>query len=91
MVAAVVDGTASIAGQGLVVTSFGALIARLVGPGLLAALQAGVERDLHPLLWDPLLRQLLALPAAALFTAFGILFWTASRERPERIGFSPRD
>jgi hypothetical protein len=84
----VIDGTRSIAASGLVVTPFGETCAKFF-PRQFPLLQPMAER-LHPLLWDPVLRDLFALPTWLVLTLFGtILFWLARRRRP-KIGYSSR-
>ena len=66
VIAAVYDGTRSLAGGGLAMTS---LVEHwsTIAPGLLASAQSGVRRATHPLVWDVGVRRLLLVPAWATF------------------------
>jgi hypothetical protein len=55
-----------------------------VHPGSLNLLQAGVERHIHPFLWDPIIINVLLAPAAVLFLAIGIVFGLIFRRRKRR-------
>ena len=57
----IVDGSRSIADGTLAMASFGELLFDL-DPALLSQLQAGVERNLHPFLWDPVIQSVLLVP-----------------------------
>jgi hypothetical protein len=47
----------------------------------LAAAQKVVEARIHPLLWDPLIRSVLALPAWASLGTVGLIFTWLGRPR----------
>jgi hypothetical protein len=47
----------------------------LVSPGTLNALQAGIERHVHRLLWDPVMLTLLKAPAFVVLAGLGILLY----------------
>jgi hypothetical protein len=51
-------------------------------PGSLAAAQRAIQRNIHPLVWDPLLKSFLSLPAWASFGAIGVLLAYTGRRRP---------
>jgi hypothetical protein len=57
---------------GLVITSFLAHWKNFA-PQLLATAQQGISRNIHPLLWDPVLARLLLLPAWFLLGSLGLL------------------
>lgn len=81
LIALAVDATKSLAGSGqLVLTPLGGYWYKL-DPGSLNAFQAGVERYVHPYLWDPLIISVLQLPAFALLSGLGILLYWLGRVR----------
>jgi hypothetical protein len=80
VIAAVYDGTRSLAAGSLATTSLLEHWSR-IAPALLASAQSGVGRALHPLVWDMGLRRLLLMPAWAAFAALGVLFAYAGRRR----------
>ena len=80
VIAAVYDGTRSLAAGGLAMTSLVEHWSR-IAPGLLASVQSGVARATHPLVWDVGLRRLLLVPAWATFAALGLLCAYAGRRR----------
>jgi len=79
VIAAVYDGTRSLAVGSLVMTSLLEHWSKLA-PTLLAAAQSGVQRATHPLVWD-MVRKLLTVPAWALFAAAGMVLAYAGRRR----------
>lgn len=88
-VALVIDGTQTIAGDALHLTSLGAALGAIFGQRL-AALQPMVERNLSPVLWNPVLTALLATPLSAALIALGVASALATgRQRPQ-IGVSSR-
>ena len=88
-VALVVDGTQSIAADALRWTALGQHLAQALGPRF-AAIQPAVERNLSPLLWDPVLTRLFQVPTfIALVVAGSILILASGRRRPA-IGYSSR-
>jgi hypothetical protein len=80
VIAAVYDGTRSLAAGSLAITSLLEHWSR-IAPGLLASAQSGVGRALHPLVWDMGLGRLLLAPAWAAFAVLGVLFAYAGRRR----------
>jgi hypothetical protein len=80
VLAAVYDGTRSLAADKLVTTSLLEHWATLA-PTLLNTAQGAVKRTTHPLVWDAGLGKLLLLPAAAVFCAIGVAFAYAGRRR----------
>jgi hypothetical protein len=46
-----------------------------LSPSSLNALQAGIERHVHPALWDPALLTVLRSPAFAVFGVLGLLLY----------------
>jgi hypothetical protein len=87
--ALIIDGTRSIAASALMISPFGDMCAYLF-PRLFPLLQPAVERNLHPLLWDPILKGFLMAPSWVVLPAFGfLLLWMAKRRRIA-IGHSSR-
>ena len=78
------DATRSIAGGELALTSLG-LDAVTLFPAKFALLQPMLERNLHPLLWDPVALTLLRLPTWLGLGAFGALLFYALRPRQRRL------
>lgn len=87
--ALIVDGTRSIAASAVVLSRFGDLCSAAF-PTAFPLLQPAVERNLHPLLWDPVMKGLFLAPGWIVLTAFGLLFLWLARRRRTRIGFSSR-
>jgi hypothetical protein len=85
----VVDGTRSIAASQLRLLPFRDLVAALF-PGRLPLLQDWVTRDIHPLLWHPVLTTILGAPAALVLAAIGLLFLRLAQPRKPLIGHSNR-
>lgn len=80
VLAAVYDGTRSLAADKLVTTSLLEHWATLA-PTLLNAAQAAVKRTTHPLVWDLGAAKLLLLPASLVFCTIGVAFAYAGRRR----------
>ncbi|CAM5193735.1 hypothetical protein ARD30_06530 [Bosea thiooxidans] len=85
----VLDGARSIANSGLRFTALGEVLASALQERY-GLLQPAIERNIHPLLWDPVLLTLLQAPAAfaALLLGFALL-WLGRRPEP-RIGIVTR-
>ena len=81
----VVDGTRSIAGGELSITPLSELL-----KSRLPALEQIVDRNLHPLLWDPLALGLLRLPAWLVLSLFGLLLIGVAARRKPAVGTSLR-
>ena len=54
---------------------------KVLAPQLLITLQQSVSRNLHPVLWDPVLLRLLMLPAWFLLGAIGLVFARLGRRQ----------
>ena len=50
-------------------------------PASLAAAQRAVQKNIHPVVWDPLIKSFLSLPAWASFGVIGLLLAYAGRRR----------
>lgn len=76
------DGARSIANSALRFTALGETMAALLGDRF-RQLQPGIERNLHPLLWDPVLVHVLLVPTALAGLALGfLLLWLGSEPKP---------
>jgi hypothetical protein len=80
VIALVYDGTRALAGGGWTATSLYAHWLKLA-PGSLEAAQAAVQRYTHPLLWDPVIRRVLLLPAWLVLGVLGVLLAYLGRRR----------
>jgi hypothetical protein len=75
----VVDGARSIAGNAFDVTAMGKALFQLF-PRHFPLLEPALVRHVHPFLWDPVLLNLLLLPAFLFCFAAGLLaLWLAGR------------
>ncbi len=84
VVAAAIDGTKSIAASKLVLTPLGQHWFQLA-PESLNAAQAGIQRTVSPLLWDPVIQWILLLPTWLVAGVLGMLLvWLGSRGRRRR-------
>lgn len=88
-VAAVIDGTQSIAADEIELTGFGQFLGQVLGTRF-AAIQPAVERNITPLLWDPVLVQMFRVPSFAVLALLGVLLVLATERRRKRIGYSSR-
>lgn len=76
------DGARSIANSALRFTALGETMAALLGDRF-RQLQPGIERNLHPLLWDPVLVHVLLAPTALAGLALGfLLLWLGGEPKP---------
>jgi len=80
VLAAVYDGTRSVAAHALVTTSLFEHWSKLA-PTLFLAAQGAVQRYSHPLVWDVGVRRLLLLPTWLVFAVFGLALAYAGRRR----------
>jgi hypothetical protein len=80
------DGTKSIAGNMLFLTSVRA-IWDLASPGSLAKLRPMIEPYAGGYLWDPLMITILAAPGWSVLGAFGIAFLLLGRKKRPLIGY----
>lgn len=88
-IALVIDGARSIANSGLRFTALGETLASFIHERY-ALIQPTVERNIHPLLWDPVLLSLMRMPTAFVALAIGFaLLWLGRRPEPQ-IGFVTR-
>lgn len=82
VVMAVLDATRSVAASALVMTPLGRSWLA-VSPETLASAQKFAETALHPLLWDPVVAGILALPGFVVFGLLALILY-AIGYRPER-------
>lgn len=88
-VAMIVDGARSIANSAIQFTPLGDVLASLLRDRY-PMIQATIERQIHPLLWDPIMVQILRSPAALLALVLGFLLLSAGRRPEPRIGIVTR-
>ncbi len=84
VIMAVVDATRTIAASELVLTPLNTSWLT-VSPDTLGALQVFVAENAHPLLWDPVIVSILALPGAVIFAVLAFLLFAIGR-KPDRRG-----
>lgn len=87
-VAAVVDGTRSIASSGWQITSLQGFLER-VQPTALPAIKT-MATQLHAMLWDPVAVTVLKVPLAALFFGLGLILALLSSPREPEVGIVAR-
>lgn len=81
-VALLTDGARSIANSALRFTPLGETALSFLGEPF-RQLQPGVERNLHPMLWDPVLVNVLQVPTAAAGLLLGfLLLWLGAAPKP---------
>jgi hypothetical protein len=81
------DGTKSIAGNSLSLTTVQALW-QLINAGSLAKVKPLIDHYAGGLLWDPVMVSILAAPAWALLGLFGILLLILGRKKKPLIGYA---
>lgn len=82
----VVDGARTIANAELAFTPLGQVLFRLF-PEHFPILEPAITRHVHPLLWDPVLLNVLLAPAAVVACILGALLLWLGRTPPEPIGY----
>lgn len=80
IVALVIDGTRTIAAGALVWTPLAKTWLQLHA-GSLTALQAMMEKNAHPLLWNPGMTTILQMPTVVVLAILAFLFLWAGRPR----------
>jgi hypothetical protein len=80
VIAAVADGTRTLAAERLVLTSAGEQWSK-IAPNSFRYAQTYVQRTTHPLVWETGVRTLLLLPTWALFGGLGFLLAYIGRRR----------
>ena len=84
LLALVLDGVRSIAANNLVMKSLGETWFELDNASLNLA-QAAIQRNVHPLLWDPLMQWILMTPAWLIAAILGLLFIYLGRKRRPKV------
>ena len=84
VISLVIDVTKTLATDTLVMSRLGEHWFQLHAASLNAS-QAGIQRNVHPALWDPVIVALLQTPTWVVFALLGLLlFWIGRRrQRPE--------
>lgn len=88
-VSLVIDGARSIANSSLQYTQTGLALSMLLGERI-NALQPLIERSIHPLLWDPVMVNLLLAPAALIAFLLGFLLLKLGTPPEPKIGIVTR-
>lgn len=52
-----------------------------ISPGTINLVQAIMQRNVHPMLWDPVTTSVLVLPASLVFAVLGIALYALGRRR----------
>ena len=81
------DGTKSIAGNSLYLTSVRALW-DLIHAGSLAQLKPQIQSYANGVLWDPVMLSLLAAPSWSVLGILGIIFVLLGRKKKPLIGYA---
>jgi hypothetical protein len=81
------DGTKSIAGNSLYLTSVRALW-DLINAGSLAQLKPQIQSYANGVLWDPVMLTLLAAPSWSVLGILGIIFVLLGRKKKPLIGYA---
>lgn len=88
-VALVIDGARSIANSTLQFTALGEILASVLRERY-PMIQSTVERQIHPLLWDPVLLNLMLAPAALIALLLGFLLLRLGARAEPGIGIVTR-
>lgn len=84
LLALVLDGVRSLAANEIVMKSLGATWFELDNASLNLA-QAVIQRNVHPLLWDPVMQSILMMPAWLVAALIGLLFIYLGRKRRPKV------
>jgi len=85
-IALVVDGTRSLAGSSLYVTSIDAALQSMT-PAAYQSLEKTILAHLPPFVWDPLLVHLMRVPLSGALLALGALCVLLTHKAPEEFGY----
>jgi hypothetical protein len=85
----IIDGTRSIAGGTLSLTPFGQTVMSFF-PTQFPLLKPAVERNIHPLLWDPILLSVFLTPTWLIIGLCGLILLALTRKPAPKIGYSNR-
>lgn len=89
-VGTVMDAARSLANSSLDYARLGDTVQRVLGDRVLQV-QAAIERNIHPLLWDPVMSSLLLVPTSLLLLALGLGCYRIGRREPQTIGYVTRN
>ena len=84
LLALVLDGVRSIAANEIVMKSLGATWFEIDKDSLNLA-QAAIQRNVHPLIWDPLMQWILTMPAWLVAAIVGLFFVYLGRKRRPKV------
>jgi len=82
LIALVVDGAKTIAAGSVVTTPLGQLWFS-ISPASLNAAQAGIQRNVSPFLWDPVIQSILVAPGFVVFGILGAVLMLLGRRKRE--------
>jgi len=85
----IIDGTRSIASGAVSITTFGQTASAFF-PAQFPALRPAIERNIHPLFWNPGLTTLFSLPVWLVIGLFGLALLALTRKPAPKIGYSNR-
>ncbi len=85
-VAAIMDGARSLANSTLDYARLSSTAFRLFGDRYLA-LQSAIERSVHPLVWDPVMLNLMLLPTSLVLLVLGLVCHRIGQRNASRIGY----
>ena len=88
-VALVVDGTRSIAVNELSFARLADLLQHVLGPRF-DTIKPAIERNISPLLWDPVFIHLIQIPTFIALALLGVLSILLTRRRAAKIGYITR-
>lgn len=88
-VALVVDGTRSIAVNELSIARLADLLHHVLGPRF-DAIKPAIERNISPLLWDPVFVHLIKIPTFIVLALLGVFSIWLTRRRAAKIGYIAR-
>jgi hypothetical protein len=86
--ALIIDGTKSIAASAILYTPTAETAAQIF-PEKFRLLQPALER-IHPMLWNPVMADILRLPVWIIIASFGIVCLLLGRKPRPKIGYSSR-
>jgi hypothetical protein len=89
-VAAIMDGARSLANATLDYARVGSTAARLLGDRF-GQLQPNIERNIHPMLWDPALSTLFVLPTSVVLLVLGLICYRLGRRSGTAFGHVMRN
>jgi hypothetical protein len=89
-VAAIMDGARSLANSTLDYARVGSTALRLFGERF-TQIQPAIERNIHPLLWDPVMINVLLLPTSLVLLGIGLFCYRLGRRSGAAIGYLTRN